>query len=308
MTPARTKEMQRAVDVEAARRHFLPFVKLMFPRYEVNEVSKLVAAELEWFEREVEAGRSPRLILEIPPRVGKPVHEEAMVLMGDGSYRRLADVVCGDRVVGADGRSHEVLAVHEQGSLATLQIETMTGRRTYAAADHPFLTPRGWVKAGELEVGEALGNVARAHIGEAEVPDEAFRLAGYFVGDGSCSYVNAYKPAKNGNINLNAKITAFDELERSDIEHCAQVLGFGIGKPDQAAITLTNGVRDWLRATGLAGKTSHTKRVPEFVYRGTAAQIGHFLGAYFACDGHINARGLTRRGEPGAMVVWNSTQ
>lgn len=74
MTPAydeRRERLRKAAELELARRYFLPFVKLMFPRYQVNPVSRLVAAELEWFEREVEAGNSPRLILEIPPRVGK---------------------------------------------------------------------------------------------------------------------------------------------------------------------------------------------------------------------------------------------
>src|SRR6185437_8742267 len=62
---------ERVLQVEAARRHLLPFVKLTFPRYVVSPVAKLIAAELERFEQEVVEGKSPRLILELPPRVGK---------------------------------------------------------------------------------------------------------------------------------------------------------------------------------------------------------------------------------------------
>lgn len=62
---------ERTAKIHLARQGFLPFVKLMFPRYQVNPVARLIAKELEWFEAEVEAGNMPRLIFEIPPRVGK---------------------------------------------------------------------------------------------------------------------------------------------------------------------------------------------------------------------------------------------
>lgn len=59
------------LQVEAARRWLLPFVRLTFPRYQVNPVAELIAAELELFEEQVAAGLAPRLILEVPPRSGK---------------------------------------------------------------------------------------------------------------------------------------------------------------------------------------------------------------------------------------------
>jgi predicted phage terminase large subunit-like protein len=62
---------QQAAREVLARDRLLPFVRLTFPRYQVNPAAKLIAEELEWFEVEVAAGRSPRLILELPPRVGK---------------------------------------------------------------------------------------------------------------------------------------------------------------------------------------------------------------------------------------------
>lgn len=62
---------ERSLVIAAASRHFLPFVKVTFPRYEVNAVSHLVAKELAQFEADVAAGKSPRVILELPPRVGK---------------------------------------------------------------------------------------------------------------------------------------------------------------------------------------------------------------------------------------------
>lgn len=62
---------ERTVAIGMARRWLLPFVKLTFPQYKAGPVEKLVARELERFVVDVEEQRSPRLILELPPRVGK---------------------------------------------------------------------------------------------------------------------------------------------------------------------------------------------------------------------------------------------
>ena len=65
------RKAEQAARERLGRERLLPFVKLTFPKYVVSPVAWLIARELEWFEAEVEAGRSPRLILELPPRVGK---------------------------------------------------------------------------------------------------------------------------------------------------------------------------------------------------------------------------------------------
>ncbi len=72
MTPdALTPKQERANKAIAARHWFLFFVMFVYPRYQPNPVAQLVTAELEQFMKDVEAGLSPRLIIELPPRVGK---------------------------------------------------------------------------------------------------------------------------------------------------------------------------------------------------------------------------------------------
>ncbi|MEN6533972.1 MAG: phage terminase large subunit [Bryobacteraceae bacterium] len=56
---------------EQARRHLLPFVLRTFPGYEAGWFAREVCEALDWFISEVAAKRSPRLILEAPPRHGK---------------------------------------------------------------------------------------------------------------------------------------------------------------------------------------------------------------------------------------------
>lgn len=56
---------------EVARRHLMPFVVRMKPNYLAGWVHKDICARLEKFSADVAAGKSPRLILMLPPRIGK---------------------------------------------------------------------------------------------------------------------------------------------------------------------------------------------------------------------------------------------
>lgn len=56
---------------ELCRRRLLPYVKMLIPTYQAGWFHKDLAARLERFARRVEAGESPRLIINVPPRHGK---------------------------------------------------------------------------------------------------------------------------------------------------------------------------------------------------------------------------------------------
>ena len=64
---ATIEEAQRGL----ARKDLMSFVRRGFRGYQVGWFHEKLAAELEWFSREVAAGRSPRLIVTVPPRHGK---------------------------------------------------------------------------------------------------------------------------------------------------------------------------------------------------------------------------------------------
>lgn len=54
-----------------AKRHLIPFTKRFNPRYKDGWVHRDICRRLERFSREVEEGKSPRLMLLMPPRHGK---------------------------------------------------------------------------------------------------------------------------------------------------------------------------------------------------------------------------------------------
>lgn len=69
---AKTTEAQRLLAQRVLqRRRLLPFVEASKPRYLAGWVHKDICVRLEQFEQDVVAGKSPRLMLFMPPRHGK---------------------------------------------------------------------------------------------------------------------------------------------------------------------------------------------------------------------------------------------
>ncbi len=68
---------------------------------------------------------------------------ETLVLMADGSEKRIKDIKTGDRVLSGDGRVNRVVAV-ERPRLAGRNLFAFNGGAPFVTAEHPFLTPAGW--------------------------------------------------------------------------------------------------------------------------------------------------------------------
>jgi predicted phage terminase large subunit-like protein len=236
-----------------------------------------------------------RVLIHGPPQFGKPCYNGCMILMHDGSRKVLQDIQIGDMVISHTGMPRRVSAVHVQGDLECVEITTRSGRHTIAALDHPFLTPEGWVKAGDLMPFQTLANVSEPKCYDPErLGDAQFELAGYFIGDGATG--------PSGESSIHANITSNDPIQAERFTGLATSLGFEhriFQKQNTTALTYAfrGGIRDWLRQTELAGYKSAFKRVPEWVFRGTNDQIALFLGSYFSCDGTVSKKGLDRKGE-----------
>lgn len=271
----------------AAERSLLGFVNLTWPilepgrKFVTGWPVEAIAEHLEAVERK----EIRRLLVNVPPGCTKPVWEEESVLTARGRVP-LKDIRVGDLVLTHRGRFRAVAAVHEQGELPLVCVETELGRAVKSAPDHPFLTPGGWREARHLRPGEAVAVTPVLEESDSEYldPREA-RFLGYLVGDGGVSH--------------GAKTFTNEDPEiLDDFECCAHFLGFGTRRRnvrrDTWTISLNAGhtsrLREYLEQTGLNGKNSYTKRVPPRVDQGGLVAVAHFLGAYWSCDGYTGVR------------------
>ena len=82
-----------------ARRDFLFYVRLCNPKYIISDVHVYLAKLLQGVAEDLAKGKNRRILISTPPRVGKPVWEEELISMGDGSLKKLKDIVVGDFVL-----------------------------------------------------------------------------------------------------------------------------------------------------------------------------------------------------------------
>lgn len=300
MTPEQKKEMVEflwEVTIKAAREDFYTFVKVMapvlIPGFKTGRHIELISNELQNLYEAIWDNDKTKSKLQVflPPESMKPLCENTTyVLMSDGTQKKLKDIKVGDHVITHEGRSRRVSAVHKQGKLPAMKLRSDKGREVISAYDHPFLTPRGWIEAQDLKINEALAvldgyettipNLQYC----AEFSDDDFRLAGYFIGDGSIKHAN---------------ITCYDKKLQKEILALADKKGWDYRfKKDGNEIYFKGGVREWFDKVGIDRKaTSADKRVPDFVFSGTKKQVALFMGAYFDCDGCISQK-KKENGEP----------
>ena len=103
-----------------ARSCMSAFVRYTMPGYLMGWVHERICAELDDFLQAVVEGRSPRLMLTMPPRHGKLCADDTEVPT-PGGWRRHGDLLPGDLVLGIDGRPVRVIAVGES-ALATHRV------------------------------------------------------------------------------------------------------------------------------------------------------------------------------------------
>lgn len=133
-----------------------------------------------------------RFILNCPPGHAKPLHVDTPVLMGDGSWKRLADVEVGDEVVSEIARIRKVTAVHQQGVLPLLKITTAGGRVIRAAPDHSFRVGSTWKQAQDLNPGDPLDVVGEAELEPwGEVDPDLVELAAWWVAYGTVGMIKS---------------------------------------------------------------------------------------------------------------------
>ena len=253
----------------------------------------------------VSNGEINRLLINIPPRTGKPVSALERVLTKRGLVP-LGEIMVGDMVWTHRGRFRKVLAVHDQGVIPSVCMLTRMGRRVIAAPSHPFLTPDGWEEIGKLKDEDVVGlPPCRDECGADSSIEEA-RLLGYLIGDGRCT----------GTPN----ITSADDAVTEDIIFCSEALGFYATETKykltgdnrwlrRVSIRATphgqmpkrgpgniGPVRQWLESHNLWEQNSYTKCVPEKIFRSSNLAVRNFIAAYWSCDGWISSKGVKRDG------------
>ena len=216
---------------------------------------------------------------------------ESMVLMANGTYKRIDEVEPGDHVwaIDTDGTygPKRVEARLDQGTSEVVEVKT--ARHAIKATPwHPFLVAREgelvWCRADELQPGEYIVT-SKAHPGAPEAfeydwMDEEFAwLLGFLFGDG---WVNSKKTniccAMGEYEAVNNRVVGLLEDWFPTVRFWQTPFGYIRGDSRPVARALSD--------LGLHGK-AHTKRLPEWLYRAPIALRQAFLRGFTEADGSI---------------------
>jgi len=241
------------------------------------------------------------LIISIPPRLGKPQPLDTNILMANGSRKKLGELEIGDSIINGKGYIDKVKNIEDKADLECLSFVTHSGREVKGALDHPFLTTSGWQYASDIKKGMSLILLSEREQEYKNIDRriEEYAILGYFTGDGCVTLKN---PGTNKKEIYHNTIICENNETIAYIEECCFNLDIDLKiceyhKKNLNVKTLRlNGskVQTWIKESGIAGLTSHTKIVPKWIFESSLEKIAVYIGAYFDCDGYVSKPGKSR--------------
>lgn len=232
---------------------------------------------------------------------------DTLVTMANGVRKQIVDIAVGEKVLTWDNGSastQSVAAVTAQGEDDVFEIRT-GNNCVRANARHPLLTPSGWVRVGDLKVGDELVVSGEEMHGDDTYSQAQAWLLGLMFGDGwakSGTKKSWDKVREKHYISKRAYCgcaVSKDEALTARIVAAFETC-FGVTpKRHKGAVALRcdkREVADWFISQGLTG-TAHTKRVPEAIFAASFAVREAFLAGFCAADGceRVRAGKLTPR-------------
>lgn len=243
------------------------------------------------------AGLQPSnlVVIGARPAMGKCLGFQSKIVDSlTGEYTTIEEVV----KRGQRGTTTPLFGLTERGALDVVQpaafvddglkptytVRTRLGREVTTTASHPFLTIHGWRPLYDLVVGTRIAVPRVLPVwGDDELPEAEVKLLGYLIGDGgltgttprfttACPAILAELEACAADMDVDVRLNAM----------CGAASTYSLARRPGIAV---NQLTARLREHGLTGTGSHTKFVPQAIFRAPRHQVAMFLSRLFATDG-----------------------
>ena len=237
-----------------------------------------------------------------PPGCGKCVTEDTRVLLPDGRYLKISEVV--------ENKEPYVLTLTEKHKLAVrkvsgwwrlegkplLRITTSRGRMIECTPEHPFLVREGWKEASLLSEGDEVGVprhvpvFGNAVMKESEIKLLAYLISGGGLTQGSPKFTNSdqeiLEDFKSSVMQFDQKLHMNTQVSSGNVANL-QVAGRYIrerGPQGRSSMQL------FLDTYGLSFTSSYTKKIPQVVFSLQKRLVSLFLNRLFSGDGWFEDR------------------
>lgn len=175
----------------------------------------------------------------------------------------------------------------DDGIKPVFKVTTGLGREIETTITHPFLTINGWKKLGELNVNEKIAVPRVLNIfGKDEIRECEVKILGYLLGDGcltksSPEFTVGKSQLEQDFVEAVNNFGGVEAVQSNTANRTFSLRIRKIGGKTQGKNALTT----WLKTLGIYGCNSHTKFIPNEVFRLKKEFVALFLNRLFATDG-----------------------
>ena len=170
------------------------------------------------------------------------------------------------------------------------QLLTKSGRKIEVTENHPFLTPTGWKWLKDLKPGQNISVPSSINLDipvSSDIFDFQAKTLAYLLSDGcltqSIRFGNELKCVQE---EFKDSIKLFKGCTYRITKKQGKYEEYYIhGIKDNNGVRQQNSLLDYIRTLNLFGKNSHTKFIPNEIFRSSKRQQALFLSRLFACDG-----------------------
>jgi intein/homing endonuclease len=239
--------------------------------------------------RSVAFAENKRVVIICMTRYGKC--GKFNILVDDGRVMNIKDIQEGMEVLSLDESTgkivkDKVIRKVNNGIKEVFELTTKTGRVTQLTANHPLLTPKGWMQLHELKKGDMIA-VPRIipFEGKGRYNLGKLKILGYMLGDGCLT-------VKHTLMFTNEDPLIIQEIKRSlpkkyYLRKDQNEFAYSIRLVEQNNSKRHNqhNLRKWFTGLGLSEVNSHTKRIPDFIFTLKNRYIAVLLNRMYCCDG-----------------------
>lgn len=175
------------------------------------------------------------------------------------------------------------------GEKECFKVTYRSGREMISASTHPFLTPTGWRRLDELQVGNhtAAARFVPAPLKPKSMSDDEIKLLAYMIADGGCTGRSTPRWSK-------LELALIDDFSQVLKAFTCVLTPCGQKKCDYYVVSALpnheNKVVDALKEFGLLGKKSIDKTIHKRIFSLPNEQLALFIGRLFSGDGSVEKR------------------
>ena len=224
---------------------------------------------------------------------GKCLHGDTLIQIEDGSQVPIRDLAnVNKRVLGLGNnlkiKSLEKNDFFERKVDKILHLKLRSGKEIKLTPEHPLLTVRGWVPAGELNLGGRIATPRKLDaFGNCDMDDYEIKILAYLIAEGHTMKSWVLFSNKDGTIldDFKDSIQKFDNNLKIG-EHSKPGC-YRVANPDNRYGFKKNPIKEWLKSKGCYGYYAKDKWLPEEILKLKKDKLKLFLNRLFSCDGSI---------------------